>query len=200
MINSVFGKTTKTLQKIISVRIVSNGKNYLKHTSKPSHITQRIFGKNYASIYEIKSVLTLNKPIYVGSTVPELSKWLMYDFHYNFIKKLFDTELLFRDTGSLIYENKSEDVYEEFFKHNHLFDLSNYPKDSKFFDPTNNKVIGKMKDVFEGNSIGKFIGLKSKMHCILSDTDEESNSKFTGVNTAIQFKEYEDIDRSKYCN
>ena len=176
MINSVFGKTTETLQKIISVRIVSNGKNYLKHTSKPSHITQRIFGKNYASIYEIKSVLTLNKPIYVGSTVPELSKWLMYDFHYNFIKKLFDTELLFRDTGSLIYENKSEDVYEEFFKHNHLFDLSNYPKDSKFFDPTNNKVIGKMKDVFEGNSIGKFIGRKSKMHCILSDTDKESNT------------------------
>ena len=176
MINSVFGKTTETLQKIISVRIVSNGKNYLKHTSKPSHITQRIFGKNYASIYEIKSVLTLNKPIYVGSTVSELSKWLMYDFHYNFIKKLFDTELLFRDTGSLIYENKSEDVYEEFSKHNHLFDLSNYPKDSKFFDPTNNKVIGKMKDVFEGNSIGKFIGLKSKMHCILSDTDKESNT------------------------
>ena len=112
MINSVFGKTTETLQKIISVRIVNNGKNYLKHTSKPSHITQRIFGINYASIYEIKSVLTLNKPIYVGSTVPELSKWLMYDFHYNFIKKPFDTELLFRDTGSLIYENKSEDVYE----------------------------------------------------------------------------------------
>ena len=176
MINSVFGKTTETLQKIISVRIVNNGKNHLKHTSKPSHITQRIFGKNYASIYEIKSVLTLNKPIYVGSTVPELSKWLMYDFHYNFIKKLFDTELLFSDTGSLIYESKSEDVYEEFFKHNHLFDVSNYPKDSKFFDPTNNKVIGKMKDVFEGNSIGKLIGIKSKMHCILSDTDKESNT------------------------
>ena len=57
-----------------------------------------------------------------------------------------------------------------------MFDLSNYPKDSKFFGSTNNKVIGKMKDVFEGNSIGKFMGLKSKMHCILSDTDKESNT------------------------
>ena len=64
---------------------------------------------------------------------------------------------------------KSEDVYEEFFKHKHLFHLNKYPKDSKFFDQTNNKVIGKMEAVYEGNSIGKFIGLKSKMHCILSD-------------------------------
>ena len=58
----------------------------------------------------------------------------MYDFHYNFIKKHFDAELLFTDTDSLTYEIKSEDVYEEFFKHKHLFDFSNYPKDSKFFE------------------------------------------------------------------
>ena len=73
----------------------------------------------------------------------------MYDFHYNFIKKHFDAELLFTDTDSLTYEIKSEDVYEEFFKHKLLFDLSNYPKDSKFFDPVNEKVIGKMKYVSE---------------------------------------------------
>ena len=67
----------------------------------------------------------------------------MYDFHYNFIRKNFDAELLFTDTDSLTYEIKSEDVYEEFFKQKHLFDFSNYPKDSKFFDPTNKTVIGK---------------------------------------------------------
>ena len=60
--------------------------------------------------------LMLNKPIYVGFTVLELSKWMMYDFHYNFIKKNFDAELLFTDTDSLTYEMKSENVYEEFFK------------------------------------------------------------------------------------
>ena len=59
----------------------------------------------------------------------ELSKWLMYDFHYNLIKKLFDAQLLFTDTDSLTYEIKSKDVYEEFFKHKHLFHLSNYLKD-----------------------------------------------------------------------
>ena len=66
------------------------------------------------TIHKIKPVLTLNKPIYVGFTALELSKWLMYDFHDKFIKKEFDANLLFTDTGSLTYEFKSEDVYEEF--------------------------------------------------------------------------------------
>ena len=69
----------------------------------------------------------------------------MHDFHYSFIKKHFDAELLFTDTDSLTYEVKS-DVYDNFFKHKHLFDFSNYPKDSKFFDKTDKSVIDKMKD------------------------------------------------------
>ena len=73
----------------------------------------------------------------------------MYDFHYRFIKKCFDAELLLTDTDSLASEIKSEDVYEEFFKRKYLFDFSNYPKDSKFFDETNKKVTGKIKDESE---------------------------------------------------
>ena len=90
----------------------------------------------------------------------------MYDFHYNFIKIHFDAELLFTDTVSLTFEIKSADVFEEFFKHKHLFDFSNYPKDSKFFDQADKKVIGKMKDKFEGKIIDEFVGLKSKMYSI----------------------------------
>ena len=99
-------------------------------------------------------------------TVLELSKWLMYDFHYNFIKKNFDAELLITDTDSLPCEIKSEDVYEEFFKHKDLFDFSNYPKDSKFFDAANKKVISKMKDEFGGVIVDVFVGLMSKMYSI----------------------------------
>ena len=88
----------------------------------------------------------------------------MYLFHYIFIKKHVDAELLFTDTDSLTYEIKSEDIQEEFFKHKHFFDLSNYPKDSKFFDQANKKVIGKMNDESEGKIIGEFVGLKSKFH------------------------------------
>ena len=111
MINSVYGKTMENLRKRINVRLVNNKKDFLKYTSRLTHITHKIFDKSYTAICEIKPVLTLNKPIYVGYAVLELSKWLMYDFYYDFLKKI-DAELLFNETDSLTYEIKSEDVYE----------------------------------------------------------------------------------------
>ena len=84
MINSVYGKTIENVRKIINVRLVNNEKDFLKYTSRPTHITHKIFDKNYAAIHEIKPVLTLNKPISVGFTVLELSKRLMYELHDNF--------------------------------------------------------------------------------------------------------------------
>ena len=93
MINSVYGKAIENLRKRINDRLVNNEKDFLKHTSRPTHITYKIFDKNYAAIHEIKPVLMLNNPIYVGFTVLELSKWLIYDFHCNFIKKNFDAKL-----------------------------------------------------------------------------------------------------------
>ena len=92
--------------------LVNKEKDFLKYTSRATHITHKSFDKNYAAIREIKPVLTLNKPIYVRFIVLELSKRLMYYFHYNFIKKFLDTELLFTDTDTLTYEIKSKDVYE----------------------------------------------------------------------------------------
>ena len=102
LINSVYGKTMKNLRKRINVRLVNNNKEFLKYTSRPTHVSYKIFAKNYAAIHEIKQLLTLEKPIYVGFTVLELSKWLMYDFHYKFIEKHFDAELLFTDTDTVL--------------------------------------------------------------------------------------------------
>ena len=86
LINSVYGKTTENLRKRITVRLANNEKDFLEYTSRPTHITHKILDNNYAATHEIKPVLMLNKPIHVGFTVLELSKWLMYDFHYNFVK------------------------------------------------------------------------------------------------------------------
>ena len=172
MINSVYGKTMENLWKSISVKIANNEKDYLKHVSKPTFISQKIFDKHFVAIHEIKSVLTLNKQIYVGFIVLELNKWLNYDFRYNFIKKSFDAELLFTDTDSLTFEIKSEDVYEGFFKHNYFFDYSNFSKDSKFFDNQNEMILGTMKDECKGILINKFVGLKSNMLCILSESNK----------------------------
>ena len=192
MINSVYGKTMENLRKRINVGIVSNKKDLLKYTSRPTYIAHKIFGEDYAAIHEIKPVLMLNKPIYVGFTVLELSKWLMYDFHYNFIKKNFSAELLFTDTDSLTYEIKSENIYEDFYKQKDLFDYSNYSKDSKFFDESNKKVIGKMKDEFGGIIIDEFVGLKSKMYAMKKIDGRETNTA-KGVNIATEFNEFKDV-------
>ena len=74
------------------------------------------------------------------------------------------------------------------FKHKHLFDFSNYPKDSKFFDETYKKVIGKMKDESEGKIIGEFGGLKSKM-CSMKNIDGKESNTTKGVNIATEFNE-----------
>ena len=130
----------ENLRKRIDISLVNNEKDFLKYTSRSIHTIHKIFGKNYAAIHEIKPVWTLNKQIYVGFTVLELTKWLMYYFHYNVIKKHFDAELLLTDTHSLTYEIKSEDVYEEFFKHQHFFERF---KDSKIFDETKTSLMEK---------------------------------------------------------
>ena len=92
MVNSVYGKTMENLTTRIKVRLVTN-KDFLKYILRPAYISHKIFGKNYTAIHEIKPVFKLNKPIYVGFPVLELSKWLMYDFHYKFIKNHFDAKL-----------------------------------------------------------------------------------------------------------
>ena len=104
----------------------------------------------------------------MGFSVSELSKLLMYKFHYeiplmyifHYVKNKFDAKLLFTDTDSLVYEVKGEDAYEVFYSDKHLFDFSNYPVNSKYYNPTNVSVLGKMKDEFKGVPISEFIGLK----------------------------------------
>ena len=138
MISSVCGKIMEKIRKRINVGLVNNEKDFLKYTSRPTHITHKVFDKSYAAIHKIKPVLTLNKPIYIGFTVLELSKWLMYDFHYNFIKKHFDAELLFTDTDSLTYEIKSDDVMKNFLS-------TNICLTSAIFQKTQSFMIVKMK-------------------------------------------------------
>ena len=116
----------------------------------------------------------------------------MYDFHYNFIKKNFNAELLFTDTDSLAYEIKPKNVYEKFFKWKNSFNFSNYSKDSKFFDDANKKVIGIMKVEMGGVIIVEYIGLKSKMYLTKKNDGREINTA-KGVSIATEFNEFEDV-------
>ena len=104
MNNSTFGKTMENLRKRISVRLVNSAKDYKKYVSKPSFVSQKIFSSNFVAVHEIKQILTLEKPIYVGFSILDLSKLLMYEFYYGYVKIKYNTKLLFTDTDSLIYQ------------------------------------------------------------------------------------------------
>ena len=125
----------------------------------------------------------------------DLSKVLMYDFHYNYIKNKYGSraKLLFTDTDSLCYVITTDDVYEDLYHDRELFDNSNYSKSSKFFFDENKKVIGKFKDEAAGQPIIEFVGLKSKMY---SYKTEEKNCKTAkGVKKNVIRR---DLDHSHY--
>ena len=130
MNNSVSGKTIANLRKRISVKLINNFKDYVRCVRKPNFISQKIFSKTFVAIHKIKLVLILDKPIYVGFRILDLSKLLMYEFHYKYIKSKFDAKLLFTDTDSLVYEIKTENVYEDFYGDKNLFDFSDSPLSS----------------------------------------------------------------------
>ena len=88
MNNSVFGKTMENLRKRVDVRLVTNEKKLDKLTSKPTYVSSKIFNENLMAVHKVKETLTLNRPAYVGMCILDLSKTLMYDFHYNYIKKV----------------------------------------------------------------------------------------------------------------
>ena len=108
MIKSIYGETMQNLRKRISIKLINNAKDYVKCVSKPNFISQKIFDKIFVAIHQIKSVLTLNRPIHVGFSILDLSKLLMYKFHYEYVKNKFDAKLLFTNTDSLVYEIKKE--------------------------------------------------------------------------------------------
>ena len=174
MNNSVFGKTMENIRKRVDVRLVTDEKKLLKYTSKPTYVSSKIFNENLVAVHKIKETLTLNRPAYVGMCILDLSKTLMYDFHYNYIKEKYGekAKLLFTDTDSLTYEIETNDVYKDFWKDKDKFDNSDYPEDSKYFYGKNKKVIGKFKDEAAGVPICEFVGLRSKMYSYIKDNQK----------------------------
>ena len=98
--NAVYGKTMENMKKRIKIRVAKNAKDFIKYTTRPTYVNWKVFEDNLAAIHKKKKSLTLIKPIYVGFTVLEISKWEMHNFHYNFMIREFNTRLLFTDTES----------------------------------------------------------------------------------------------------
>ena len=182
MNNSVFSKTMENLHKRVDLRLVTNEKKLLKLTSKPTYVSSKIFNENLVAVHKIKETLTLNRPAYVSMCILDLSKTLMYDFHYNYIKKKYGirAKLLFTDTDSLTCEIEAEDVYQDFWYDKDKFDNSNYPENSPYHDNSNKKVISKFKDEAASIPIVEFVGLKSKMYSCIKN-DEKGGKTAEGI-------------------
>ena len=188
----------------IDIKLVSNKKNNFKWTSKPSYMSHKIFENDLVAICKNKFTLTLNKPACIGMCILELSKVLMYEFHYDYIKNKYsnNSRLLFTDTDSLMYEIKTTDVHEDFGYNKEMFDFSNYSTKSKYYDNSNKLVAGKMKYETAGVAIEEFVRLKPKMYSYLVYENSE-HKKTKGVNknvvAAISHNEYKDVLLNKKC-
>ena len=161
MNNSVFEKTMENLCRRVNVKLVrSHEEDKLRRLiANPSFPRANIFDDDLAAVQMHKSRLVLNRLIYVGMSVLDLSKNLMYDFYYNQMKAQYGdrVELLYTDTDSLLFEIQMEDVYRDMSEHQCLYDASDYPEDHPLHSKVNKKVLGKMKDECAGRVIEEYV-------------------------------------------
>ena len=202
MNNSVFGKTMENIRNRKDIKLVTSKRQAVKLIAKPNFKNRTIFTENLISVHMSKTKLIFNKPVYVGMCILDVSKTLMYNFHYNYIKPKYNDKalLLMTDTDSLCYEIETEDFYKDISSDvESKFDTSAYPKDhpSGIKTGVNKKVIGMMKDECSGEIMEGFVGLRAKLYATKMNDGVESK-KCKGINKVvtkndIAFKDYKDV-------
>ena len=202
MSNSVYGKTMENIRKRQNIKLCNSGKQVSKLITKPTYKHRTVIDENMVLVHMLSNKLKLDKPIYVGWAILELSKLEMYKFWYDIIKPYFGdkAKLLMSDTDSFIIEFTDKDPYEFIRNNSEYFDLSNYPDDHFIFKAMgkdkikeiktrNEKTLGKMKDELGGKISKEFIGLKSKMYA-LDHIKKLKGIKSSIVKNEISFEDY----------
>ena len=208
MNNAVYGKTMENIEKRIDLKLVTDAEKARKLIAKPNYNRCKIFDENLTAIHMNKIKIEYNKPIYLGFCILELSKTLMYDFHYNYIKNKYNdkVELLFTDTDSLVYEIHTEDFYKDI--ENDIidkFDTSDLPEDHPSNLPlVNSKIMGMFKDEKEGFEILEFVGLLAKLYSLkVLQMYKEYNGYGKKVKDGMTIEKYEKLwneyEETKKC-
>jgi hypothetical protein len=190
--NSVFGKTMENVRHRMNLELVSRTDKFLtKKLASPKLQNIKIFSEDLVAIQNKKQEVVLNKPIYVGFTILDLSKEHMYKFHYNTMLRKYDyknCELLFTDTDSLCYHITTPNLIEDLKDIKDEFDFSEYDKNHPLYSPDNLAVLGKMKDEAKGMYVEDFYGLNPKTY-FLTFFDSKKN-KQENINKAKGIKKY----------
>ena len=193
MNNSVFGKTMENIRNRVNIKLVNTEEQFKKLTAKPNYESRKILNDNdnesLVSVHMKKTSLTMNKPVYLGMSILDLSKTLMYDFHYNYVIAKYGNKakLLFTDTDSFLYEIQTEDFYKDISGDvKDRFDTSEYPEGHPSGIPTgiNKKVLGMYKDEAKGKNIKEFVGLRAKLYSFKMEEGKE-NKKCKGIKKAV---------------
>ena len=162
MINSKFGKTLENIRNRVDIRLISSDKVAQKLAAMPNFDRCAIFDENIIAVHMKKTKLYFNKPVYLGMIILNLSKSLMYDIHYNYIKTKYgdNAKLLFTDTDSLAYEIRTKDFYKDINPDIvKRFDTSDYATNhpSRIKTVLNSKVLAMFNDEADGKQIVEFV-------------------------------------------
>ena len=197
MNNVVFGKTMENIRKHRDIKLVTTDKRRNKLVSEPNYHTMNYISEDLSIIKMNKTKVKMNKPIYLGLSISEISKLLMYEFWYDYIKPKYgnNVKLCYLDTDSFIMNIKTEDFYKDIANDvEKRFDTSNYEENRPLPTGKNKKVIGLMKDELGGKIITEFVTLRPKTYSYLTDDcKEDKNSKETRkcvIKRMIKFNDY----------
>ena len=197
MNNAVFGKTMENVRKHRDIKLVKSGKKRNKLVSEPNFRTMKLTDNNLAIIEMRKVKVKMNKLIYLGLSILDISKSTMYEFWYDYVKIKYQdrARLCYMDTDSFVVNIKTKNFYKDISQDvNKRFDTSNYTFDRPLPTGINKKVIGLMKDELDGDIITEFVALRPKAYSyIINDFIEMKKAKGTKkcvVNKMLRFDDY----------
>ena len=193
--NSVFRKTMENIRKHRNIKLITNKDKYLRTIMKPNFKSGILFGENLMGCEMGRTKVVMKQPVYLGQTILDLSKIVMYEFHYDYMKPKFNKglQLCYMDTDSLVYHIKTEDFYADIANDvEERFDTSGYVPDRPLPIGKNKKVIGLMKDELGGTIMTEFVSLRPKLY---------SYKKLDGTETLNEphFAEDKKCKRIKKC-
>ena len=196
MNNSVFRKTMENIRKHRDIKLVTTDKKS-KLVSEPNYHTINLIFEDLSIIEIKKTKVKMNKPIYLGLSILEISKTLMYEFWYDYMKPKYNdnAKSCYMDTDSFVINIKTNDFYEDIANDiENRFDTSNYEVNRPLPTGKNKKVIGLMKHELGGKIIMKFVTLRLKTYSFLTDDDKEDKkakgTKKCIIKKIIKFNDY----------
>ena len=194
MNNSVFGKTMENVRNRVTIELVKDAERAAKLVNKPNFEELKIFDEFLIAVKMRKTKVWMNKPVYVGMSILDLSKTLMFSFQYEYVKKKWEkVEVLYSDTDSLVLKIETDDFFKDISGDvKEWFDTNDFPKDHPAvleglpIVKENKKKIGLMKDECGGKILTEWVALRPKLYSFLTESGEKQKAK--GLKKSIKNK------------